>query len=140
MLTYADVCRSESPSRGPPLRGLKDLKGGGSGEPVSLGLKALVALLDDKRWKPKVVMFALQALSNVAGAQFTGFTRTKVQILTQKARCNVAESGGKGAEALVTAPLAAGTHFFFPLPPAEAGGSRDSGAAGGRCSVYLLYW
>ena len=134
MLTYADVCRSESPSRGPPLRGLKDLKGGGSGEPVSLGLKALVALLDDKRWKPKVVMFALQALSNVAGAQFTGFTRTKVQTLTQKVLYNVAESGGKGAEAVVTAPLAAGTHFFSPA--ASRGGCRDSGAAGGRCRVY----
>ena len=50
----------------------------------------------------------LEKRKSGAGTQFTSFTRTKVQILTQKALCNVAESGGKGAEALVTAPLAAG--------------------------------
>jgi len=54
----------------------------GSSKHVALGLKALVGLLDDKACKPKVVMRSLEALSNIA------------------------QSGPKGADAMVSTPHA----------------------------------
>ena len=78
----ADVQGSNAPPAASPTLSSIGAGTSGSGKHVALGLKALVGLLDDKKWKPKVVMRSLEALSNIA------------------------QSGPKGADAVVSTPHA----------------------------------